>query len=69
MDKSIASVINAPSRFLTSVIAEFKHVTWPTKQETWRQTTMVMLVVAIVALLIAALDFLLKHSITFLLAL
>jgi preprotein translocase subunit SecE len=51
----------AESRF------EMRKVVWPTRQETWRMTLVVFVVVVIIALLIAAIDFLISSGVTWLL--
>jgi len=51
----------AESRF------EMRKVVWPTRQETWRMTLVVFVVVVIISLLIAAIDFLISSGVTWLL--
>ena len=44
------------SRFLSEVIAELKKVSWPTRTQLLQSTAVVLVVVAIVAVYLAALD-------------
>jgi preprotein translocase subunit SecE len=44
------------SRFLQEVIAELKKVSWPTRTQLLQSTAVVLVVVAIVAVYLAALD-------------
>lgn len=44
------------SRFITEVIAELRKVSWPTRTQLLQSTAIVLVVVAIVAVYLAALD-------------
>jgi len=44
------------STFLTEVVAELKKVTWPTRQETYAATGVVIVVTAIIALYLGLVD-------------
>lgn len=46
----------APARFLQEVISELKKVTWPTRQETIKLTTVVIAISVAVGLFIGGLD-------------
>jgi len=44
------------STFLTEVVVELKKVTWPTRQETYAATGVVIVVTAIIALYLGLVD-------------
>jgi len=48
--------LTAPSKFFKETIAELKKVTWPTKQETIKLTTVVIAISVIVGIFIGVLD-------------
>ena len=48
-------------QYLRGVRAEFRKVTWPTKQQFWRNFTTVVLSVVIVAVIAGAFDRLLQY--------
>ncbi len=54
---AIGSLVFYPIRFLREVGQELKNVTWPTRQETFRSTAIVIVISIGVGLYIAALDF------------
>jgi len=43
--------------FLSDVKAEFKKVTWPTREKTLKQTGVVLVIVAIVGIFLGMVDF------------
>ena len=49
--------------FLQEVWAELKKVHWPTRKETYAATAVVLVIVAIIALYLGAVDFLLSQII------
>jgi preprotein translocase subunit SecE len=54
--------------FLSESLFELRKVVWPTRQETWRITGVVLLVVLIISLLLAGFDFLISIVIKWLLS-
>ncbi len=44
-------------KFLTEVRAEFKKVTWPSREQTLKQTGVVLVVVAIIGVFLGMVDF------------
>lgn len=44
-------------RFLSEVKAEFKKVTWPTREQTLKQTGVVLVIVAITGIFLGIVDF------------
>ena len=56
-------------RFWRETIGELRKVTWPTPEEAWKMTRLVLVVMVIMALLLGVLDFAFSQSISFLVAL
>ena len=56
-------------RFWRETIGELRKVTWPTSEEAWKMTKLVMLVMALMAMILGLLDFLFSQLITLLVAL
>ena len=54
--------INPGSNFATDVLGELKKVTWPTKLETVRLTTIVIIVSLIIGLYVGIIDILLAQG-------
>jgi preprotein translocase subunit SecE len=54
--------------FLSEARFELRKVVWPTRQEAWRTTLVVMVAVLILSLLLASFDWLIQHAVKFLLA-
>lgn len=44
-------------RFIGDIIGELRKVTWPTRQEAFRLTVMVLIVCAVVGVILALLDY------------
>ncbi len=44
-------------RFVGDVVAELKKVTWPTREEAFRLTLMVLVVCAVIGVILALLDY------------
>ncbi len=53
-------------RFWRETIGELRKVTWPTSDEAWKMTGIVLVVMAIMAALLGALDFAFSRMISFL---
>lgn len=53
-------------RFWRETIGELRKVTWPTSDEAWKMTGIVLVVMAIMATLLGALDFVFSRMISFL---
>ncbi len=50
------NIVSRTTNFFKEVRAELKKVTWPSRQETWRYTLVVILISAGVALFLGACD-------------
>jgi preprotein translocase subunit SecE len=59
---------NRLSRWLRETIGELRKVNWPTPQETWNLTKVVLLVMFVMAILLGLLDFIFSKIITTLVA-
>ena len=57
--EKIKQTINRALQFLTQARAELKKVTWPTRKQTLASTAVVMVVVAIIAIYLGVVDFIL----------
>jgi preprotein translocase subunit SecE len=57
--------INLKSNFAADVVAELKKVTWPTRLETIRLTTIVIIVSLIIGLYVGIIDILLAKGLEF----
>lgn len=53
-------------RFWRETIGELRKVTWPTSDEAWKMTGIVLVVMVIMAALLGALDFVFSRMISFL---
>ena len=58
---------NAIQRWFRETIGELHKVSWPTTQEAWHLTRIVIIVVVVMSALLGLLDFLFSKSITALL--
>lgn len=58
----------ALGRWWRETIGELRKVTWPTPQEAWRLTRIVLIVMAIMSALLGILDFIFSKVITLILA-
>ncbi|MBO4784378.1 MAG: preprotein translocase subunit SecE [Lachnospiraceae bacterium] len=52
--------------FFKGIKSEFKKITWPTKDDVFKQTLVVTVITVVVALLIAAIDLGVQYGINFL---
>ncbi len=55
-------------RFWRETIGELRKVTWPTPQEAWKMTRLVLVVMVVMAMLLGFLDFVFSRLITLLVA-
>lgn len=62
-DRGVAPLARGRS-FLHEVIAELKKTTWPTLEEAWRLTVVVLAVILILAIYIGLIDFVLTQLTT-----
>ena len=63
----MADTQNKPKKnFFKGVRQEFKKITWPNKDDIFKQTVVVTIITFIVAVLIAAIDFGVRYGINFL---
>jgi preprotein translocase subunit SecE len=59
---------NAIQRWWRETVGELHKVAWPTPQEAWRLTKIVLVVVAVTSAVLGLLDFIFSRVITMLLA-
>jgi preprotein translocase subunit SecE len=59
---------NRVSRWFRETIGELRKVNWPTPQETWNLTKIVLMVMLVMAVLLGLLDFIFSTLVTFLVA-
>ncbi len=55
-------------RFWRETVGELRKVTWPTPQEAWKMTRLVLIVMVIMALILGVLDFAFSQLISLLVA-
>ena len=60
---------NAIQRFWAETVGELRKVNWPTPQEAWGLTKIVLLVLLVTSLLLGLLDFIYEQAIGLLIAL
>ena len=53
-------------RFWRETIGELRKVTWPTSEEAWKMTRIVLVVMIVMAILLGTLDFAFSRMISFL---
>jgi len=53
-------------RFWRETIGELRKVTWPTPEEAWKMTRIVLIVMVVMALVLGVLDFVFAKTISFL---
>jgi preprotein translocase subunit SecE len=63
------SIIQRIQRFWRETIGELRKVTWPTPEEAWKMTRLVLVVMVIMALILGMLDLVFSQFISFLVAL
>jgi preprotein translocase subunit SecE len=68
-NKKKLSIIERLQRFWRETVGELRKVTWPTPQEAWKMTRIVLVVMAVMALVLGLLDIGFSRLITFLVAL
>jgi len=59
---------NAIQRWYRETTGELRKVSWPTREEAWRLTKIVVLVMVAMSLVLGILDFVFSHLITLILA-
>ena len=64
-NKMVVKKPNAVSRWWRETIGELRKVSWPTRQEAWRLTKIVMVVMAFMSVLLGVLDFAFTRLISF----
>ena len=62
--KPVAKKAKNPS-FFKGVKSEFKKITWPDKNSTFKQSVAVVSISIVAGLIIAVLDFLIQHGVNF----
>ena len=63
------SIIQRIQRFWRETIGELRKVTWPTPEEAWKMTRLVLVVMVIMAIILGMLDLVFSQFISFLVAL
>jgi preprotein translocase subunit SecE len=53
-------------RFWRETVGELRKVTWPTPEEAWKMTRIVLVVMVVMAVVLGALDFAFSRMISFL---
>lgn len=59
---------NAIQKYIRETSGELRKVTWPTPQEAWRMTRIVLLTLLVMALILGSLDFAFSRLITLILS-
>ena len=67
--KKKLTLIQKIQRFWRETIGELRKVTWPTREEAWKMTRLVLVVMVVMALILGILDFAFSQLVTFLVAL
>lgn len=67
-NKKKLTIIQRIQRFWRETIGELRKVTWPTPEEAWKMTRLVLVVMVIMAMILGVLDFAFSRLITFLVA-
>ena len=67
--KKKLSIIEKIQRFWRETVGELRKVTWPTRDEAWKMTRVVLFVMVTMALVLGVLDFAFSQLVTFLVAL
>ena len=67
--KKKLSMLEKIQRFWRETIGELRKVTWPTREEAWKMTRVVLFVMVTMALVLGILDFAFSQLVTFLVAL
>lgn len=66
--KTKLSFFQKIQRFWRETVGELRKVTWPTPQEAWKMTRLVLVVMVIMAIVLGLLDFAFSRLITLLVA-
>ena len=67
-NKKKLTIIQRIQRFWRETIGELRKVTWPTPEEAWKMTRLVLVVMVIMAMILGVLDFAFSRLITILVA-
>ena len=62
------SIFQKLQRFWRETLGELRKVTWPTPQEAWKMTRLVLIVMVIMALILGVLDMAFSRLVSFLVA-
>jgi len=62
------SIFQKIQRFWRETLGELRKVTWPTPQEAWKMTRLVLIVMVIMALILGVLDMAFSRLVSFLVA-
>jgi preprotein translocase subunit SecE len=58
---------NQAREFVSESMFEMRKVVWPTRQEAWRITLVVLVVVVLIGLILAGFDYVISHAVQWLL--
>ena len=67
--KKKLTIVQRIQRFWRETIGELRKVTWPTPEEAWKMTRLVLIVMIVMALVLGVLDLAFSRLITLLVAL
>jgi preprotein translocase subunit SecE len=67
--KKKLTIFEKIQRFWRETIGELRKVTWPTREEAWKMTRLVLVVMVIMALVLGVLDLAFSRLVTFLVSL
>ena len=67
--KKKLTIFQKLQRFWRETVGELRKVTWPTPQEAWKMTRLVLIVMVVMALILGVLDFAFSQLIGFIVAL
>jgi preprotein translocase subunit SecE len=67
--KKKLTIFEKIQRFWRETIGELRKVTWPTREEAWKMTRLVLVVMVIMALVLGVLDLAFSQLVTFLVSL
>ena len=65
MAEKVAAQSNPVFRYLREVRGELRKVTWPTREESWRLTIIVLIVTILFALFLWAFDYIFSGGVEF----
>lgn len=67
--KKKLTIVQKTQRFWRETVGELRKVSWPTSEEAWKMTKLVMLVMAFMSIILGFFDFVFSRLISLLVAL